>query len=246
MKKIVLALALLVLPGLSLAATAGYPLMKAPIDLHDKPSLQRGAKMFVNYCMGCHSLEHQRYNRMARDIGLTDEEVKANLVFTGAKIGDLMKNAMPKAAAKQWFGVTPPDLTVIARSRGVDYLYTYLQTFYQDPTRPFGVNNAVFPNAGMPHVLWQLQGMQKAVYEVHKDHEGNEAKVLTGFELVQPGSMSAPQFKESMADLVNFLAYAGEPIKLERQKVGIWVLLFLGLAFVVFYLLKKEYWKDIH
>lgn len=247
MKKIIFAVMFLALPCLSFGAGGeGYPLKTAPIDLHNKASLQRGAKLFVNYCMGCHSLEHQRYNRMARDIGLTDEQVKENLIFTGAKVGDTMKNAMPKAEAKHWFGVTPPDLTLIARSRGVDYLYTYLQTFYQDPTRPFGVNNAVFPNAGMPHVLWQLQGMQKPIYEVHKDASGHETKVLKDFELVQPGSMSPPEFKEAMADLTNFLAYAGEPIKLERQKIGIWVLLFLGLAFGVFYLLKKEYWKDVH
>ena len=247
MKKIIIVLALLALPGLSIAAGAAGPLAaKAPIDLHDKASLQRGAKLFVNYCMGCHSLDYQRYNRMGRDIGLTDEQVKDNLIFTGAKVGDTMKNAMPKADAKRWFGVTPPDLTVIARSRGVDYLYNYLQTFYLDPTRPFGVNNAVFPNAGMPHVLWELQGMQKPVYAVHKDAAGTEVKVLKGFELVQPGSMSPPEYKEATADLTNFLAYVGEPIKLERQRIGIWVLLFLALATVVFYLLKKEYWKDVH
>ena len=183
---------------------------------------------------------------MARDIGLTDAQVKENLIFTGAKVGDTMKNAMPKADAKRWFGVTPPDLTLIARARGVDYLYTYLQTFYQDPTRPFGVNNAAFPNAGMPHVLWQLQGMQKPIYAVHKNPEGHETKVLEGFELVQPGSMSPPEFKETVADLVNFLAYVGEPIQLKRQSIGIWVLLFLALTTVVFYLLKKEYWKDVH
>ncbi len=174
------------------------------------------------------------------------KQVRNNLIFTGAKVGDTMKNAMPKAAAKQWFGVTPPDLTVIARSRGVDYLYTYLQTFYKDPTRPFGVNNAVFPNAGMPHVLWQLQGMQEPVFTQHEDAAGTEVKTLTGFKLTQPGSMSPPEFKEAMADLTNFLAYVGEPIKLERQRIGIWVLLFLALATVVFYLLKKEYWKDVH
>lgn len=247
MKKIIVALAFLALPALTLGAGGGgYPLETAPIDPHNKASLQKGAKLFVNYCMGCHSLEHQRYNRMARDIGLTDEQVKGNLIFTGAKIGDLMKNAMPKAEAKRWFGVTPPDLTLIARSRGVDYLYTYLQTFYLDPTRPFGVNNAAFPNAGMPHVLWELQGWQKPVYEVHKDHDGHETKVLKEFELVQPGSMSPPEYKEAMVDLVNFLAYVGEPIQLERQRIGIWVVLFLALATVVFYLLKKEYWKDVH
>ncbi|MDS4026488.1 MAG: cytochrome c1 [Candidatus Contendobacter sp.] len=247
MKKIIIALAFLALPGLSLASGGeGYPLEKAPIDLHNKASLQNGAKLFVNYCMGCHSLDYQRYNRMARDIGLTDAQVKENLIFTGAKVGDTMKNAMPKADAKRWFGVTPPDLTLIARARGVDYLYTYLQTFYQDPTRPFGVNNAAFPNAGMPHVLWQLQGMQKPIYAVHKNPEGHETKVLEGFELVQPGSMSPPEFKETVADLVNFLAYVGEPIQLKRQSIGIWVLLFLALTTVVFYLLKKEYWKDVH
>ncbi len=247
MKKIIVALAFLALPGLTFAAgDGGFPLMKAPLDPHNQASLQKGAKLFVNYCMGCHSLEYQRYNRMARDIGLTDEQVKDNLIFTGAKVGDTMKNAMPKAAAKQWFGVTPPDLTVIARSRGVDYLYTYLQTFYKDPTRPFGVNNAVFPNAGMPHVLWELQGMQEPVFTMHKDAAGKEVQTLTGFRLAQPGSMSPPEFKEAMADLTNFLAYVGEPIKLERQRLGIWVLLFLALATIVFYLLKKEYWKDVH
>ncbi len=247
MKKTILALAFLALPALGMASGGeGYPLQVAPLDPHNKASLQNGAKLFVNYCMGCHSLEHQRYNRMARDIGLTEDQVKDNLIFTGAKIGDLMKNAMPKSDAKRWFGVTPPDLTLIARSRGVDYLFTYLQTFYLDPTRPFGVNNAVFPNAGMPHVLWQLQGMQKPVYEVHKDHDGHETKVLKEFELVQPGSMSPPEFREAMVDLVNFLSYVGEPIQLVRQQIGIWVVLFLALASVVFYLLKKEYWKDVH
>lgn len=247
MKKILIALVLLALPGLSLASGGeGYPLLHAPIDLHNKASLQKGAKLFVNYCMGCHSLEHQRYNRMARDIGLTDEQVKNNLIFTGAKVGETMKNAMPKTDAKRWFGVAPPDLSVISRARGVDYLYTYLLTFYQDSTRPYGVNNAAFPNSGMPHVLWELQGMQKPVYETHKDHDGHETKVLKDFELVQPGSMSPPQYKEAMADLVNFLAYVGEPIQLERQRLGLWVILYLCLAFVVFYLLKKEYWKDVH
>lgn len=241
MKKTILALAFLALPALGMASGGeGYPLQVAPLDPHNKASLQNGAKLFVNYCMGCHSLEHQRYNRMARDIGLTEDQVKDNLIFTGAKIGDLMKNAMPKSDAKRWFGVAPPDLTLIARSRGVDYLFTYLQTFYLDPTRPFGVNNAVFPNAGMPHVLWQLQGMQKPVYEVHKDHDGHETKVLKEFELVQPGSMSPPEFREAMVDLVNFLSYVGEPIQLVRQQIGIWVVLFLALASVVFYLLKKD------
>jgi ubiquinol-cytochrome c reductase cytochrome c1 subunit len=172
--------------------------------------------------------------------------VKNNLIFTGAKVGETMKNAMPKADAKRWFGVTPPDLSVIARSRGVDYLYTYLLTFYQDATRPYGVNNAAFPNSGMPHVLWELQGMQKAVFNTHKDSEGHETHVIKGFELTQPGALSPPQYREAMVDLVNFMSYVGEPAQLERQRVGIWVILFLGLTIGVFYLLKKEYWKDVH
>ena len=196
--------------------------------------------------MGCHSLEHQRYNRMARDIGLTDAQVKENLIFTDAKVGELMRNSMPKSDAKRWFGVAPPDLSLIARARGVDYLYTYLQTFYLDPTRPFGVNNAVFPNVGMPHAIWELQGWQKPVYESGSSKSGGDNKVISGFELVEPGQMSTPEFKEAIADLVNFLAYVGEPIQLERQRIGVWVVLFLFLASVVFYLLKKEYWKDIH
>lgn len=247
MKKTIFALALLAVPGLTLAAgDGGFPLQKAPIDMSNQASLQKGAKLFVNYCMGCHSLEHQRYNRLARDIGLTDEQVRENLIFTGAKVGETMKNAMPKADAKQWFGVVPPDLTLIARSRGVDYLFTYLQTFYVDPTRPFGVNNAVFPNAGMPHVMWDVQGMQEPVFTKHKDAAGTETQVLTSLKLTQPGSMTAPEFKEAMGDLTNFLAYVAEPIQQERKRIGIWVMLFLALTTVVFYLLKKEYWKDVH
>lgn len=259
MKKTLVALVFLVLPSLTLAAAGGFALHPAPIDLRDQASLQRGAKLFVNYCMGCHSLEHQRYNRLARDIGLTEEQVQQNLIFTGSvvqtpqsvtwtptKIGETMRNAMPKRAAKQWFGVTPPDLSLIARARGVNYLYTYMLTFYEDPTRPFGVNNAVFPNAGMPHVLWDLQGMQKPVYTTHQNAEGQEVKTLTGFELSRPGSMSASEYRAAMGDLVNFLSYVGEPIQLKRQQVGIWVLLFLLIAFGAFYALKKEYWKDVH
>lgn len=247
MKKVFAACTLLVLPSLGFASGgAGYPLEHAPINVGDKASLQRGAKAFVQYCMGCHSLEHQRYNRFGKDVGLTEDQVKESLIVTGAKVGETMKNAMPKADAKRWFGVVPPDLTVIARARGVDYLYTYLLTFYEDPTRPFGVNNPVFPNAGMPHVLWELQGTQKAVFETHKDSDGNETKTIKSFELVQKGSLSAPEYKKLVADLVNFLSYVGEPIQLERQRIGLWVMLFLGIAFIVFYALKKEYWKDVH
>lgn len=236
----------LLVPGLVMAVTAGYHLDEAPIDLENDASLQRGAKLFVNYCMGCHSADYQRYNRLAQDIGLTDEQVEKNLIFTGVKVGDTMKNAMPKKQAKEWFGAPPPDLSLIARSRGVDWLYTYLRTFYLDEERPWGVNNAVFPAVGMPHVLWELQGWQVPVYETHENAQGEEEKVITGFEIAVPGAMTPPEFDAAMGDLVNFLAYIGEPIQLERQRIGWWVLLYLVIAFAVFYPLKKEYWKDIH
>ncbi len=247
MKKLLVTMALIALPGLVLAAGGGgYHLDKAPIDLSNQESLQRGAALFVNYCMGCHSAEYQRYNRTARDIGLTEEQVQDNLIFTGAKVGDTMENAMPKGDAKRWFGAAPPDLTVIARARGVDYLYTYLRTFYLDESRPYGVNNAAFPAVGMPHVLWQLQGWQKPIYETVKDASGEDKEVIEGFEIVTPGSMSPPEFDAAMADLVNFMAYIAEPIQLERRRLGWWVLAFLVLCFAVFYPLKKEYWKDVH
>jgi ubiquinol-cytochrome c reductase cytochrome c1 subunit len=247
MRRVIIAFALLVLPSLALAVTGGYPLDKAPIDLSNKASLQRGAKLFVNYCMGCHSAEYQRYNRLARDLSLTDEQVADNLIFTSdTKVGDTMEIAMPGEDAKQWFGAAPPDLSVIARSRGVDYLYTYLRTFYLDESRPWGVNNAVFPSVGMPHVLWELQGWQKPVYGTVHDASGEEKEIVTGVQLVEPGAMTQPEFDAAMADLVNFLAYIGEPAQLERKRIGWWVLGFLVLAFAVFYPLKKEYWKDVH
>jgi len=244
MKKLLMTLFLSV-PCLAYAAGGGYHLDHAPIDVTDKNSLQRGAKLFVNYCMGCHSAQFERYNRLARDLGLPEKLVQENLILTaGTKIGDTMKIALPTNQAKEWFGAAPPDLSVIARARGTDYLYTYLRTFYLDDSRPWGVNNAAFPSVGMPHVLWQLQGWQKPIYETDP-HDANR-QVITGFELVQPGSMTVPEFDRAAADLVNFLSYVAEPIQLERKRVGIWVLLYLVLCFAVFYPLKKEYWKDVH
>jgi ubiquinol-cytochrome c reductase cytochrome c1 subunit len=237
-------IAFFLLPGIVLAAGGGesFPHDKAPINLDNKASLQRGAKLFVNYCMGCHSLAYQRYNRLAKDTDLTDELVAANLIFTAdTKIGDTMSIAMTKEDGKNWFGAAPPDLTLIARSRGVDYLYNYLRGFYLDESRPYGVNNSIFPMVAMPDVLWQLQGLQKPVYETV---EGKQ--VITGFELLEPGSMTADEYDSAMADLVNFLAYVGEPVQQERKALGFWVLLYLILALAVFYLLKLEYWKDVH
>lgn len=246
MKKQLLALLLLVAPAVTLASSGHVHLDKANIDPDNKESLQRGAKTFVNYCMGCHSAKYQRYNRMARDLGLSEDEVMHNLMFTGDKVGDHMDIAMTRNDAKNWFGAAPPDLTLVARVRGVDWLYTYLRTFYRDGARPFGVNNQIFPNVGMPNVLWSLQGVQEPVYETVTDEDGHEHKVLEGLELEEAGTESPAEFDRTVRDLVNFLAYMGEPFKHERKALGIKVLLFLLVFFVVAYLLKKEYWKDVH
>ncbi len=247
MKKQLLAMVLLVSPAFALAAGGpGVPLDDANIDPTNKNSLQRGARTFVNYCMGCHSAKYQRYNRLARDLGISEGALIKNLMFTGEKVGDQMDIAMTRAMGKKWFGAAPPDLTLVARVRGADWLYTYMRTFYEDKSRPFGVNNLVFDNVGMPNVLWELQGLQKPVYKTVTDDEGHEHQTLERIELVEPGTQSPEEFDRTIRDLVNFLVYMGEPIKLERQSLGIKVLLFLIVFFVVAYLLKKEYWKDVH
>ena len=246
MKKLIVAFLLAAVPLLGLAAGGGAHLDKANIDLSDQASLQRGAKLFVNYCLSCHSAKYQRYNRMAKDLGLTEEEVKENLMFTTDKIGDTMEIAMAEEDAAVWFGTAPPDLSVITRARGVDWVYTYLRSFYLDPSRPLGVNNIVFPDVGMPHVLWELQGWQEAKFDIVTDEQGNQHEEFAGFELVKTGSMSPDEYDGAMRDLVNFLTYVGEPGQMARQSLGWKVLLFLAVFFVIALLLKKEYWKDIH
>jgi len=246
MKKLIFAILLAAAPMLGLASSEGPHMEPANIDMGDQASLQRGAKYFVNYCLSCHSAKYQRYNRMAKDIGLTDEEVIGNLMFTTDKIGDTMKIAMPEDKATAWFGNPPPDLSVISRARGVDYIYNYLRSFYLDEKRPFGVNNTIFPDVGMPHVLWELQGAQKAVYKVEKDASGHDTEVFDHFEPVTPGALSPEEYDQVARDLTAFLAYVGEPAQLERKRLGMWVLLFIAVFFVLAYLLKKEYWKDIH
>ena len=246
MKKLIIAFVMAVLPSLGMAAGGGVPLDKANNDLADQASLQRGAQIFVNYCLSCHSAHYQRYNRMGRDLGLTDDQVKDNLMFASDKVGDTMTIAMSSDDAKRWFGAPPPDLSVIARARGADWLYTYFKTFYIDESRPFGVNNKVFPDVGMPHVLWELEGLKKAITKTTTDKDGNEHTEITGYEIVVPGKMNAEEYDQAARDLTNFLVYTGEPIALERQRLGVWVLAFLAFFFVLAYLLKKEFWKDIH
>jgi len=245
MKKLIFVL-LVLISSHAAASSGGMELQSAKIDLDNKASLQRGAKFFVNYCLSCHSAKQLRYSRMAEDLGISPELVELNLMFTGEKIFDGMTISMRPKDAEKWFGVNPPDLSLIARSRGADWLYTYLKSFYIDDTRPFGVNNALFPKVGMPHVLADLQGLQKAVYKDVKSADGTVRSVIDHLEIAEPGRMDEREFDIAMHDLVNFMTYMGEPAKLERQRLGWKVLLFILLMLGVFYLLKKEYWKDIH
>jgi ubiquinol-cytochrome c reductase cytochrome c1 subunit len=247
MRKLIIASILSLAPALVVAAGGhGVPVQDANIDLTDKASLQEGAKYFVNYCMGCHSLKYMRYNRMAQDLGIDEVALRQNLIFGGAKPGDLMTNAMRPEDGEKWFGTAIPDLTLVTRWRGSDWVYSYLKGFYEDPNRPYGVNNLYFPEVGMPHVLIGLQGRQEAEYEEKVGEDGDVVKHIAGVKLVEAGSLPPEQYDMMVRDLTNFLTYAGEPVKLERQKLGIYVLIFLGVFFVLAYALKKEYWKDVH
>ncbi len=231
-----------------LAAASGgahIPLDKAPVNLSDKGSLQRGAKIFVNYCLNCHSASYMRYSRL-QDLGLTEDQIKNNLLFTTEKPGDTMTVAMKHSDAKIWFGAAPPDLSVIARSRGSDWLYTYLRSFYRDESRPTGWNNTAFDKVGMPHVMASLQGEQVAHFKKEVDHEGKEHEVFERFELVKPGSVSLAEYDAMAGDLVNYLSWMAEPAKQKRLNTGLLVLVFLGIFFIIAYYLKKEFWKDIH
>jgi ubiquinol-cytochrome c reductase cytochrome c1 subunit len=264
------------LAPLAALASEGPRLQAAPINAHDLASLQNGAKVFVNYCLNCHSANYMRYNRL-RDLGLTEQQIRDNLIFTGVKVGALMQVAIDKKDGKSWFGVQPPDLTVTARSRssgagsGADWIYTYLRAFYRDPARPTGWNNLVFENAAMPHVLWQLNGQQQLVEQefeseraataallaaksvAHleatrsKDKDGKEVQRYV-LKTLQPatGTMSPLEYDKLVVDLVNYMAYMAEPAHLERRQIGIYVLLVLGILFVFAFALKKEYWKDVH
>jgi ubiquinol-cytochrome c reductase cytochrome c1 subunit len=236
MKKLLLAL--LCAPLLAFAAGAEFHLDKAPDRSRDFPALQNGAKVFVNYCLNCHSASYFRYNRLT-DIGLTEQQVRDNLLFAADKVGETMTIAMRRADAKQWFGAAPPDLTVIARARGsefgsgADWLYTYLRGFYRDDARPTGWNNTVFANVGMPHVLWELQGEQA----MGADHK---------LALTKPGKLKSQEYDAMVGDLVAFLTHMGEPMATFRKELGVIVLIFLAVLFVFSYALKREYWKDIH
>lgn len=251
MKKLI-ALIFASLPAFAFAAGSSVPLDDMKVDLEDTASLQRGAQVFTNYCMGCHSMKFARYNRVARDLNIPEELMEENLIFAETKIGNLMEIAMRPEDSKGWFGATPPDLTLVARVRGADWLYTYLRSFYSDPTRPYGVNNTVFKDVGMPHVLEGLQGKQvKGVAPVVVGFDPLTGQELTEEQdgvlyIEEEGELSPKEFDRTVADLTNFLVYMGEPIALERQRIGFWVLLFLAIFFIPVYYLNREYWRDIH
>jgi ubiquinol-cytochrome c reductase cytochrome b subunit len=258
-----LILALTILPLKAVGAESAYDCGSIPCDEFvadpaDKASLQNGAKLYMNYCMGCHSLQYSRYNRVAADLGIPEDLFEDNLIFDPeVRIGSLMENAMPKANAKIWFGAAPPDLTLVARARQPEWLYTYLRTFYRDDTRPYGVNNKVFKDVGMPHVLLELQGMQEcAMGPSSAANGGVKRDPLTGEDIMDEpcgrlvlageGAMTPREFDDASYDLVNFLAYTAEPMATDRKRIGVFVLLFLALFFVFTWLLNREYWKDVH
>jgi ubiquinol-cytochrome c reductase cytochrome c1 subunit len=259
MKKIIAlliaALAALSIHGVAAAAAAGPAWDKFPKDrITDQAALQNGAKLFVNYCLNCHAASYMRYNRM-KEFGLTDEQIKKNLMFAADKVGETMKVSLDAKQAKEWFGAQPPDLSVIARSRaggngsGADYLYTYMRSFYRDETKATGWNNLVFPSVGMPHVLWELQGTQRAIYAEEKDPHDHEGKktihVFKGFEQVSPGTMSKTEYDAAVADLVSFLQWMGEPTQDLRVKLGVVVIIFLLIFTVIAWRLNAAFWKDV-
>jgi len=236
------------------ASEGGIPLDRFPNEkLSDVASLQHGAKLFVNYCLNCHSAAFMRYNRM-RDLDLTEDQIKKNLLFTSDKVGDVMKASLDPRQAKEWFGSVPPDLSVIARSRagagsgtGPDYLYTYLRSYYRDDTKATGWNNLVFPNVAMPHVLWQLQGIRGAkVQEVKDPHDPTKVEHrFLGYEQITPGTLTTQQYDESIADLVAYLTWMSEPAQAQRVRLGVWVLIFLALFTLIAWRLNAAYWKDV-
>jgi ubiquinol-cytochrome c reductase cytochrome c1 subunit len=251
LKKILVSL-LMALAGAVQAAGGGVAWDRFDANkLSDRASLQHGAKLFVNYCLNCHAAAYMRFNRMA-DIGLTDDQIKSNLLFTTDKVGETMKVALDAKQAKEWFGATPPDLSVVARSRsaagqgnGADYLYTYLRTYYRDDSKPTGWNNLAFPSVGMPHVLWELQGERRPIFEKVKAH-GRDTEVFSGrWEFVKPGTLDAREYDAAVADLVAFMTWMGEPAAKARVQIGVWVLLFLFVFTMIAWFLNRAYWKDI-
>jgi ubiquinol-cytochrome c reductase cytochrome c1 subunit len=249
MRSLVAMFALLAASAGVFANTGGPSWDRAPNKTNDLAAMQNGAKLFVNYCLNCHSAAYMRFNRL-KDIGLTEQQIKDNLLFTTEKVGETMKAAIDPKQAKDWFGANPPDLTVIARSRagangtGADYLYTYMRSFYRDETKATGWNNLVFPAVAMPHVLWQLQGERKPVYGEMEEH-GEKVEIFKGWEQVKPGAMTQLQYDEAIGDLVSYLQWMGEPAQNSRVRIGVWVLMFLLFFTAIAWRLNASFWKDV-
>ena len=252
-------IASLMISSSAVAAGGNYVADPAPVKMNDMASLQNGAKLFVNYCLSCHSASYARYNRVASDLGIPEALLKENLMFTTEKTGDLMKTTMPASDSKRWFGVTPPDLTLVSRVRKPDWVYTYLRAFYLDESSPSGWNNSLFENVAMPHALYELQGVQQLVSQgegnTHSHDGGDEhaheddgyTKVGDAkFELVHPGKLTPKEFDKAMLDLTAFLVYLAEPAQLQRKQIGVFTIAFLIILMILTFLLKKEYWRDVH
>lgn len=247
MRRLLIAIVFAVASGQGLAAGGGGGLMAAHPDVTDKASLQNGAKLFVNYCLGCHSMKYMRYSRLADDLEIPESVVEQKLIFDPEQqIGDTMTNAMPAEMAQQWFGAAPPDLSLTARVRGADWIYTYLNTFYRDDEQSWGVNNLTLPNASMPHVLWRLQGVPEPVLEEVKAGGSSKLAVVGVHTPEGAGTLSEEEYHELTRDITNFMVYAAEPVQAERERLGVYVLLFLVVLTFILYLLKREYWKDVH
>ena len=245
LKRLFVVLSLLALPGSAAAAGGSQFVDDVAIDIGNQGALQRGAKYFVNYCLGCHSAKYVRYNRLGEDLGLSEQQVIDNLMFTGERPHDTMDNAMPDDDAATWFGQAPPDLSLVARARGTSWIYSFLKSFYVDPDKPTGVNNLVLQGASMPHVLWEQQGLQRAVLVEQVDAAGNSHSTFEGFEIERPGLLTPEEYDTMVRDIVTFLAYIGEPVQMERRSLGIKVILFLVVFLLFAILLKKEVWKDV-
>jgi ubiquinol-cytochrome c reductase cytochrome c1 subunit len=245
MRTKLLALAAALAPLAAFAAGGEVHLDVAGTDIANNASLQRGARNFMNYCVGCHSARYVRYNRMAADLGITEQQLIDNLMFTADSPHDTIRNGVRPEDAKRWFGVVPPDLSLIARSRGTDYVYTFLRSFYVDPTKATGTNNRVLPGTAMPHVLWELQGVQKAVWAGEPNAQGDVSHEFESFELVSPGKLTPDEYDAFVRDTVAFLEYAGEPAALQRRALGAPVIAFLAFFTLLAWALKKEYWKDV-
>jgi ubiquinol-cytochrome c reductase cytochrome c1 subunit len=227
------------------AAGGGVELQKADIDPGQIPSLQRGARNFINYCSGCHSAQYVRFNTIGKYLELSEEQLVDNLMFNAENTFETIQASMPAQDAERWYGVAPPDMSLMARSKGADYIYTFLKSFYLQEDSPTGVDNMAMPATSMPHVLWELQGYQNAVFSEHTE-DGVTSTHFEGFEQATTGALAADDYDEFVRDTVNFLAYMAEPIRAERRKIGTWVIMYLLVFLIIAYMLKKQIWKDVH